>query len=342
MTAALLTASPLEGLIAPERQADVRAVLSRTLPGATVTAAAVLTGGASGAAMLRIEAGGAWFVLRLDGPPGGLRDPARQYACQAVAARRALAPALLHSDPVRRISLSAFVRDSGPFMTHRARLAAIAASVRRLHDGPIFPTLLPYMDAMALLVGHFVSANLVPAGLSDEIAARFAQLAHAYPRVEADVVASHCDLNPGNILFDGGQAVFVDWESAFAADRYVDVAAVLNYLAADLAADAADEALILRTYFGRAPSPHERARTSAMRQVNRLFYGTLLLVAAAGQGTRATADDLAGQSYGRLRRAPISVVSAAGKVALGCAFLGDALSEMSNPQFTEVLASLRS
>jgi hypothetical protein len=156
--------------------------------------------------------------------------------------------------------------------------------------------------------------------------------------VEADIVASHCDLNPGNILFDGGQAVFVDWESAFAADRYVDVAAVLNYLAAD----AADEALILRTYFGRAPSPQERARTSAMRQVNRLFYGTLLLVAAADQGTRATADDLAGQSYARLRRAPISVVSAAGKVALGCAFLGDALSEMSNPQFTEVLAALRS
>lgn len=338
MTAAVLTLSPLDGLIPPERRDDAEAMLSQVLRGAPITGACSLTGGASGAAMIRIEADASVFVLRLDGLPDGLRDPARQYACQAIAAGRGLAPALLHSDAARRMSLSAFVRDASAQMTRADRLSAVAASVRRLHDGAVFPPLLPYLEAMGFVVDHFTAANLVPAAMGNEIAERFAQLSEAYPRVASDVVASHCDLNPGNILFEGGRALFVDWESAFAADRYVDVAAVLNYLAVD----AADEDLILQTYFGRSPSLHERARADAMRQVNRLFYGTLLLVAAAGQGRRASAEDFAGATYARFRRAPVGVASAAGKIALGCGFLNDALTEMSHPLFREVLARVRS
>lgn len=326
----------LEGLIAPERLGDAASVLACALPGEPIVMASALTGGASGAALLRIETGSGIYVLRLDGPPDGLRDPGRQYVCQAIAARAGLAPALLHSDAERRISLSAFVADEGPSMSRQARLTAAAVAVRRLHDGPVFPALLPYMDAMALVVGRFMAAALVPEEIGERISDGFAQLNDAYPR-DADV-AAHCDLNPGNILYASGRAVFVDWESAFAADRYVDVAAILNYMAAD----AADQTLILTAYLGRAPSPYEQARAEAMRQINRLFYGTLLLMAAAQQGARATAGDLSAHTYARFREAPASVASGKGKIALGCAFLHDALAEMSADRFKEGLARLRS
>jgi multidrug efflux pump len=52
----------------------------------------------------------------------------------------------------------------------------------------------------------------------------------------------------------------VDWESAFAADRFGDLAAILNYFAGDSAGDAL---LILTAYFGRPPTPQEQARTEA-------------------------------------------------------------------------------
>lgn len=338
MTDAVQIHVSLEDLIESERLADAASVLARALPGERVARVSALAGGASGATMLRVETGSGAYVLRMDGPPDGLRDPARQYACQAIAARAGLAPALLYSDVERRVSLSAFVADEGPSMPRQARLEAAATAVRRLHDGPVFPALLPYMDAMALVVGGFTAAALVPDDVGEQISRGFAQLNAAYPRDSADVVAAHCDLNPGNILYAGGRALFVDWESAFAADRYVDVAAVLNYMAAD----ADDEALVLTAYLSRAPDPYEQARVGAMRQINRLFYGTLLLMAAAQQGMRATAADLSVHTYARFRDAPVGVASGKGKIALGCAFLNDALAEMSTDPFKEGLARLRS
>lgn len=338
MTETVRTHSPIDGLIAPERLADAMSVLARALPGERVAAASALTGGASGAAMLRVETGRGVYVLRLDGPPDGLRDPARQYACQAIAAPAGLAPVLLLGDAERRMSLSAFVADEGASMSRMARLAAAARAVRELQAGPVFPALLPYMDAMALVVRRFMAAALVPDEVGRRISEGFALLNAAYPRDGADVVAAHCDLNPGNILYAGGRAVFVDWESAFAADRYVDVAAILNYMAAD----AADEALVLTAYLGRSPDSYERARAAAMRQINRLFYGTLLLMAAAQQGARVTDGDLAGWTYARFRLSPVSVADGAGKIALGCAFLNDALAEMNADLFKERLARLRS
>ena len=97
--------SPLEAFISADRRAAVVVLLA----GRRVGAVHRLTGGASGADMLRLDCEDEIAVLRLDGPPDGFRDPARQYACQAIAAARGVAPALLASDAAERLSLSAFV-----------------------------------------------------------------------------------------------------------------------------------------------------------------------------------------------------------------------------------------
>lgn len=323
---------PLDAHVPPERRGAVDALLA----GRKVSAVAPLSGGASGATMLRLELDNETCVLRVDGRPDGFRDPARQYACQAIAAARGVAPALLASDAAGRVSLSAFV-PPGADPPRQAKLIEIGRAVRRLHDGQVFPPLVPFLDGMTAVLGHFIAAKLVPPAVGDEAAALLARVQAAYRIDPADVVASHNDLNPGNILFGPDGPVFVDWESAFAADRFVDIAAILNYFAAD---SASDETLILTAYFGRAPTPREEARSEAMRQVSRLFYGALLLMAAARQGRFATAADLAGPGYARLRSGAIEAASAKGQIALGCAFLNDAFRAGRGPRFAAALAAL--
>jgi hypothetical protein len=68
------------------------------------------------------------------------------------------------------------------------------------------------------------------------------------PRYDLEIVSRHNDLNPNDILFDGARVWIVDWEGAFAADHYVDLAALANFMTpADL--------MPLRTiYFAAAPS----------------------------------------------------------------------------------------
>ncbi len=324
--------SPLQTHVPADRRAAVDTLLARR----SVRSAQPLTGGASGAIMLRLQLGAEVCVLRIDGPADGFRDPARQYACQAIAAAGGVAPALLAGDPVGRVSLSAFV-PPGVEPPRPAKLAQIARAVRRLHDGPVFPPLVAFMDGMTAVLGHFTAATLVPAAVSNEASALLARIQAAYRPDPADVVASHNDLNPGNILFGPQGVVSVDWESAFAADRFADIGAILNYFAADGAADAA---MMLTAYFGRPPTPRETARAEAMRQGNRLFYGALLLMAAAQQGGQATAADLAAGGYEALRAGPIEAASARGKIALGCAVLNDAFKAGRAPAFAATLAAL--
>jgi aminoglycoside phosphotransferase (APT) family kinase protein len=329
--------SPLDPLVPAARRRDVRRVIEAALPGVAVEAAAPLTGGASGAGVFRLTADGRPYLLRLDGPPDGFRDPARQYACQRIAAEAGVAPMLIHGDPEARVSLSAFVEVAAP-RSRTLQLTAAAEAVRRLHRAPLFPPLMPYLDAMDRLLADFAASEVLPASTLEAPLALYARLAAAYPRDAADVVSSHNDLNPRNILFDGERAVIVDWESAFAADRYVDLAALLNFFAAD----EAEETLILDAYFARPMRADERARAFLMRQVNRLFYAAMMLGAAAREqpGLRLDAARLATPRFAEARGEMASLTSQDGRIRFGCVFLNEATIGMESPAFEAALADL--
>ncbi len=121
-----------------------------------------------------------------------------------------------------------------------------------------------------------------------------------YPRRDIELVSSHNDLNPGNVLFGSEQAWLVDWEAAFAADRYVDLAALANFFAES----ESDKEVILQSYFGAATSDVHRARLFLMQQVNRIFYAMVILnfVAAARPETKLTASDIKEAKFERRAR----------------------------------------
>jgi hypothetical protein len=157
-----------------------------------------------------------------------------------------------------------------------------------------------------------------------------------YPRSDADLVASHNDLKPQNMRFDGNRIWLVDWESAFLNDEYVDLAIAANFFVKD----EAQEEDYLRAYFGER-SEYRRARFYLMRQVLSMFYATLLLLEAARTGLSIAADmttpDFREYHQGLIAD-KIDMMKAEAKSEYGMLHLREALRNMRTPRFEEALA----
>lgn len=308
---------PLTDFVPPERMEAASAALCHVFGEERVRVEPLA--GRSGATILKASGASSSVVLRLDMLPDGLRDPARHYACHAIATHAGVAPDLLHVNLSERLTVSAFV-DQTDDLAPVERLTAIGQALSRLHSAPLFPPLMPFMQAMDGLVTGFASLEILPAPAIEQLRALFERLRGGYALSAADIVASHNDLNPTNILCSKGQAYFVDWETAFAADRYVDLAALVNFLAKS----EDDEQLILRSYFGRAPTADEIRRLNLMRVVSRLYYGIMLLRAAMRSHPDLQLDAQA-IGLGSDGSAPAASSQPVFEVRLGCAFLAEAL-----------------
>jgi hypothetical protein len=134
----------------------------------------------------------------------------------------------------------------------------------------------------------------------------------------------------------------VDWDAAFLADRYVDLATLANWFTRDPGGEAA----LLSTYFGRAPEPEEQARFDLMRLVNHLFAGVIFLNTALSERPEVRLADrtLAGPSlsevHGRLWTGRFAILEWENRVTYGKARLAAALEGMRAPAFAAALALL--
>ena len=308
-----------------ERRDAVRRALASAFPGTTLQAIAPMAPGASGATVYLLTIGGADWVLRLDGPPDAHRDSPRQYACMAMAQAACVAPMLIHASVADRLSITRRIaaRPADPPLTRAGLLVAVSRAVRRLHDGPLFPERGDYMTGLGSIVTAFAAGGVATEAVAADITALWTRLSNDYPR-DVELVSSHNDLNPSNVVFEGDRPWIVDWEASAPADRYVDIAAAANWYAAD-----EDEAeIVLAAYFDGQPSAEQRTRFALMRRINRLFYGVMLLNAAIaeGPGPLLTADDLArAPRISEIRPRMAAIAAAGGRRLFGAAFLRDAL-----------------
>ena len=320
----------------------VRAAVARGLTAAFGVAEpdsiVALGGGLSGAGVFRIRVGGIAYLLRLDQARDGFRDPQRAYACMRIAAAGLLAPRVRYADAEDGVAIMDFIEERPLSLeycgTPDQLVVEAAQTVRALHAGPPFPPLVDYLDGIDALVAQFQARGLVAPAAMAELLDRYRELRARYRTDPADLVASHNDLNPRNILYDGSRLWLVDWESAFLADRYVDLACIANLFART----PAQEDLLLATYFGAADATR-RARLQVMRQVNHLFYG---LVMANAVGDQPQARDLSGRSLEDLHEAltlgePV-LDTEAGRFGYVRARLAAAIEGMRTPQFAEALA----
>jgi len=277
------------------RRAAVDHALMTAFGTAELDGAAQLSGGLSGAGVYRIRVGGIAYLLRLDSPANAFGDPARAYACMRTAAAACLAPRVHYACAKDRVTITDFVPSLPLALEYpgdgRPMVVELAQTIRALHQAPPFPPMVDYLDGMQELIRHHRTTTLLDPAATAPVLERYAALGAAYRTADADRVSSHNDLNPGNIVYDGRRLWLVDWEAAFLADRFVDLATVANWFAND----PAREDLLLATYFGAPPTAEQRARLYLMRQVNHVFYGMIFLnVAAAERPEARVAADLDG------------------------------------------------
>ena len=185
------------------------------------------TGGLSGALIFRIVVKGAPYLLRVVTRDALWQSPSNEFSSMQKAADAGIAPRIRYANAEDRVLISDFV-ESQPFPEDLA--TRIAPVLRTLHALPGFPhpSTGPYLDFVDRLVREFRAAGFLPAHRTDELLDRYARVTEVYPRND-DLVASHNDLKPDNILFDGDRVWLVDWEAAFLNDRFVDLAMVANF-----------------------------------------------------------------------------------------------------------------
>lgn len=303
--------------------------------------AKLLSGGLSGAQIFKIRVGGIAYLLRLEVERDEFRDPARAYACMKIAAAGMLAPRVRYANAEDGVAIMDFIDERSLSLeyrgTHDDLVVEAAQTVRALHGGPPFPPLVDYLDGVDALIAQFQARGLVAPEAMGELLALHGRLRGSYRTAPGDLVASHNDLNPRNILYDGARLWLVDWESAFLADRYVDLSCLANLFAHT----PADEDLLLATYFGRVDE-EMRARLYLMRQVNHLFYG---LVMASGVGASVPrAESLEGPSLAQIHDAltygDFDLASDEGRMAYVKARLAAALEGLRAPRFEAAMAVL--
>jgi aminoglycoside phosphotransferase (APT) family kinase protein len=268
-----------------------RAALSAAFGATPIGVVAPIAGGATSASVFRVDAGGRRYVLRVEGEPSPLRNP-HQYVSMRIAAEAGIAPRIHYVDETARVAVIDFIAQQ-PLNTYPGGPPALAQALgellSRVQATPAFPAFVNYPDIVARLFAHVRRTGLFAAGLLDAHGERLELLRQAYDAGSTSLVSSHNDSIPGNILFDGERLWLIDWESAYRNDPLVDVAIMLD----NLAASPELESVFLQGWLGRAPDQALADRLATVRALTRLYYAGVLLSASAAAGRAIPDADLA-------------------------------------------------
>jgi Ser/Thr protein kinase RdoA (MazF antagonist) len=323
----------------------VRRALTETFGRASVRAVASMDAGRSGSLVYRVDVGERSAVLRIITQRTPLRDPARQFAAMHIASEDGIAPRVYYANADDGVAISAYI-DAVPsgdaFATNLARITDLGHRVRRLHDGPAFPV---FLDAFQCIEQALEVIAASGATLPPMLAAYLDEFAEVRAALEPHCVlyASHNDLNPGNLLFDGVRPWIIDWESAWQNDPMFDVATLLHWFGFT----AEQERALLQGYFRGAPNPVEAARLRVMRQTVSCYYAMvfLLLTLQAGELPPPLDPDPArlpsfAEARMGLRAGTLALESAADRVRFALVMINDARRAASQPQFAQAMARL--
>ena len=279
----------------------VRSALHAAFGPARIDAVAPISGGASGAFPFRVEIAGRRYVVRVEGPASPLRNP-YQYDSMRIVAEEGIAPRLHHIDEGARVVVMDFIEEqplSGFSGGPRGLAQALGEILGRVQATPPFPHFVEYPDIVSRLWVWVCRTGLFAPAVLDPYTERLASLREAYIWEPANLVSSHNDPVPRNILFDGKRLWLIDWEAAYRNDPLVDVAITLD----NLAPSPELESLLLRAWLGRAPDEALYARLALIRAFTRLYYtGVLFSASAAASGALADTD-LSAPTLPEFRRA---------------------------------------
>ncbi len=237
-----------------------------------------LAGGKSGAFVFLVESGNHRFVLRIEGHPSPLRNP-HQYISMQIAAEGGIGPPVRYIDADNRVVMTDFIEDR-PLQAYpgggEGLARAIGSMLRELQALPAFPGFVDFPAIVCRLWTHVCRTGLFADGLLDAASQRLREICNAYVLQPQDYVASHNDVLPRNVLFDGARLWLIDWESSYRNDPLVDLATALD----NFAPSPQLEELLMLAWLGQTPGHVLRSRLALVRAMTRLYYAGVLFSAA--------------------------------------------------------------
>ncbi len=306
---------------------------------------APLSGGRSSAPVYKISVVGKPYVLRLVMQIDALRDPVRQFGCMNAAALEGIAPPVRYSNADDAVSIIDFIEHtplSESFGSITKRMSRLAETIKSIHALPLFPRLVDFLDGVDGFIERFKASDILPEAATKAHFKAYAEVQRVYPRHQNDLVSSHNDLNPGNIICNEGRLWIIDWESAFANDRYVDLA-VVNIFSGS---GEVGEAACLQTYFGDELNDYHRARFFLMKQVCFMYYSMIFMHLVA---VMRKADCVFIPEMETMRLKEFHTSLSAGEISMATpeehlvyakVLLNESLHEMKTPRFAESIRIL--
>lgn len=318
-------------MIPPDRAPAVARALRAAFGVEAADSAVPLTGddGLASAPVYRVEVGGRSYVLRFvkDGFPGV--DPAREHAAARRAGEAGIGPRVHHASTEDGLLLTDYV-PSMPIPSDAGR--ALARTLRRLHELPAPAPTTRYLDGIDRFVRRI--PGFLPSAASDALLRGYAAASAAWPRDDRAWVGCHNDLKPPNTLWDGARFQLVDWEAAFANDRYVDLAIAAAFHAPD------DDGPFLAAYLDRSPTDDERARLLVMRTLVGVAYVAIFggIAARAGVSVDEDADVPGFAAFHREIVAGRDLASGDAARTYAAVHARRALQTMADPTFADAVA----
>jgi len=321
-------------MIPGDKQPAVTKALQKALHVDEFEDIAQLTKGLSGALVFKITVHGIPYLLRIITRDETRDKPEYYFDCLQTAANAGLAPRIHYLDIDDKISITDFIEDCH-FPINKARIM-MADTLRDLHALPKFAYRLNYLDSSDVFLQKFLAADLVPNNDINDLLELYTAITKVYPRNDHDnLVSCHNDVKRDNIIYDGVRPWLVDWEAARLNDRYVDLAAVANFM---VKTDD-DETEFLRRYFGETLDEYKRARFFLMSQVVHMFCFTLCSIfAAAGKPININMSTLTFHDFHeRLWNGEIHLDSSEQKLHYGLVHLKELEHSMQTRRFDESL-----
>lgn len=199
----------------------------------------------------RVDLADASYVVRI-GCEGAEKlgiDRAREYRCSKIAAAAGIAPEVVAFFPEKRVLVTRFI-EGRPLSSRGAaqpsRLRRIAATIRRLHDGPRFPGAFSPFETVRRYHRLAVKNGITMPRRTDDALAAMARIEKAV-RSGARRAPCHNDLLAGNFIDDGRRIRILDWEYSAMGDPFFD----LGNFCVNQSLGPATRRALLKAYFGR-------------------------------------------------------------------------------------------
>ncbi|TSJ42613.1 phosphotransferase [Mucilaginibacter corticis] len=324
-------------VIPADKSAAVKTALLQAFQTEEPESIEILSGGLSTALVYKIGIRGKHYLLRLVMEVNAMNDPKRQFTCLRLAASAEIAPKVYYTSVTDGISITDFIYTQ-PQTDKTNLLHELATTAKKIHELPLFPSFMNFLEGIDLFIVGFKASGLFSATATAELFALYHKIRTTYHWQEVDLVSSHNDLNPNNILFDGAKSWIIDWEAAFLNDRYVDLAII----AQSYARKPEQQHLLLKTYFDAEPTDYQKARFFLMQQVCLLYYGLMMFRLVTDHVVTDT--DLSAPSpedfYALLAGGQVSLNNAEGQLQYGKVLFNQLLINLRSQKFEEALELL--